>query len=180
MRVYRYDSAQTSCEGKSSRNEIATVVLLRIDNRLIHGQVALAWTPALGADCILVANDAAAHDPLRRSMLKLACPQGVKLVVKTVDDAIAALTSGVTDRYTLFIVTESIEDAHRIVSRCPGISTVNIGGCRESAQTVKRLSAAVPVTEGDVDLIRDLIAKGIEVEIRQVPSDCKVDVSELI
>lgn len=113
-------------------------------------------------------------------MLKLACPQGVKLVVKTVDDTIAALTSGVTDRYTLFIVTESIEDAHRIVSRCPGISTVNIGGCRESAQTVKRLSAAVPVTEGDVDLIRDLIAKGIEVEIRQVPSDCKVDVSELI
>lgn len=156
------------------------VVLLRIDDRLIHGQVALAWTPALGADCILVANDAAAHDALQRSMLKLACPQGVKLVVKTIDDAIAALASGVTDRYRLFIVTGSIEDAHRIVSRCPDISTVNIGGCRESARAIRRLSAAAPVTERDMDLIRDLIARGVEVEVRQVPGDQKIDVTNLI
>lgn len=113
-------------------------------------------------------------------MLKLACPQGVKLVVKTVDDAIATLMSGVTDRYTLFIVTGSIEDAHRIVSRCPDILTVNIGGCRESAQSVKRLSPVVLVTEQEINLIRDLIDRGVEVEIRQVPSDRKIYVSDLL
>ena len=79
---------------------------LRVDHRLLHGQVAFSWTSALGADCILIANDDVMKDELRKTTIKMAKPQGVKLVMKSVEDGIAAVNSGVTDKYKLFIVSQ--------------------------------------------------------------------------
>lgn len=50
------------------------ILLLRVDHRLLHGQVAFSWTQTLGADCILIANDAVAGDELRKTTMKLAKP----------------------------------------------------------------------------------------------------------
>ena len=80
------------------------ILLTRVDFRLLHGQVAVSWTSGLGADCILIANDQAANDKLRKTTMKLAKPSGVKLVIKSIEDAVQALNSGVTDKYKLFIV----------------------------------------------------------------------------
>ena len=93
------------------------IKLFRIDHRLLHGQVAFSWTKSIGADCILVADDEATTNSLKMTTLRLAKPQGVKLVVKSIDDSIKALQSGVTDKYKLFIVTGSVADAKRIC-RC--------------------------------------------------------------
>ena len=62
------------------------------------------WTQTIGADCILIANDDVPTNEIRKTTIKLAKPQGVKLVIKSIDDSIAALKSGVTDKYKLFIV----------------------------------------------------------------------------
>ena len=106
------------------------ILLLRVDHRLLHGQVAFSWTQTLGADCILIANDAVAVDDLRKTTMKLAKPQGVKLVIKDIKAAIEALNSGVTDKYKLFIVVESVEDAYKIVSNVKQIKQVNLGGIK--------------------------------------------------
>ena len=90
------------------------IKLLRVDHRLLHGQVAMAWTQSLDSDCILIANDAVVNDNIRKTTMKLAKPNGVKLVMKNIEDSIAALNAGVTDKYKLFIVVESIEDAYRL------------------------------------------------------------------
>ena len=90
------------------------IKLLRIDHRLLHGQVAFSWIKQLGTDCILLACDTLLNDKLRMSAIKMAKPSGVKVVAKTVDDAVAAIKSGVTDKYKLFIVVESVEDADRL------------------------------------------------------------------
>lgn len=87
------------------------VLMTRVDCRLLHGQTAVSWTSGLGADCILIANDSVATDDLRKTTMKLAKPAGAKLVIKNIEDSITALKSGVTDKYKLFIVVESIEDA---------------------------------------------------------------------
>ena len=85
------------------------IKLVRVDHRLLHGQVAMAWTQSLDVDCMLIANDAIMKDEIRKTTLKLAKPNGVKLVMKNIEDSITALNSGVTDKYKLFIVVESIE-----------------------------------------------------------------------
>ena len=81
---------------------------LRVDHRLLHGQVAFSWTSALGADCILIANDLVMKDEIKKMAIKMAKPQGVKLVIKSVEDGIKAINSGVTDKYKLFIIVESV------------------------------------------------------------------------
>ena len=61
---------------------------LRVDHRLLHGQVAFSWTSALNVDCILIANDSVMKDELRKTTLKMAKPNGVKLVMKNIEDSI--------------------------------------------------------------------------------------------
>lgn len=104
------------------------IKLLRVDHRLLHGQVAMTWTQELDTNCILIACDAVVKDDVRKTTLKLARPAGVKLVIKSVDDSIEALRSGVTDKYRLFIVVESIEDAYRLAKGYSEIKHINIGG----------------------------------------------------
>ena len=75
------------------------IVLCRVDHRLLHGQVAFTWTQNVGSNCILIANDAVAKDDLRMTALRVSKPNGVKLVIKSIDDSLKALNSGVTDKY---------------------------------------------------------------------------------
>lgn len=100
------------------------IKLLRVDHRLLHGQVAMAWTQSLDSDCILIANDAVVNDNIRKTTMKLAKPNGVKLVMKNIEDSIAALNAGVTDKYKLFIVVESIEDAYRLAKGYAGMHPI--------------------------------------------------------
>lgn len=55
------------------------IKLLRVDHRLLHGQVAMAWTQSLDSDCILIANDAVVNDNIRKTTMKLAKPNGVNV-----------------------------------------------------------------------------------------------------
>ena len=152
--------------------------LLRVDHRLLHGQVAMAWTQSLDSDCILIANDAVVNDNIRKTTMKLAKPNGVKLVMKNIEDSIAALNAGVTDKYKLFIVVESIEDAYRLAKGYAGIRSINLGGCKPKEDIVKTLYKTIPVTARDEEMLKELLNDGIEIEIRQVPGEQKVKVSE--
>lgn len=149
------------------------ILLLRVDHRLLHGQVAFSWTQTLGADCILIANDAVAGDELRKTTMKLAKPQGVKLVIKNIQSAIEALNSGVTDKYKLFIVVESVEDAYKIVSNVTQIKQINLGGIKPREGT-KNISKTINLLPEEEVMLKELETKGIEVEIRQLPGDNKI------
>lgn len=149
------------------------ILLTRVDHRLLHGQVAFTWTQDLGTDCILIANDDVPNNELRKTTIKLAKPQGVKLVIKNIDDSIKALQSGVTDKYKLFIVVESIKDAYKLAKAYPDIKHINLGGTK-AGEGKESISKAVNVTSDEKNLLKELIEDNIEVEIRQVPSDKKI------
>ncbi|MGL5856283.1 MAG: PTS sugar transporter subunit IIB [Cetobacterium sp.] len=149
------------------------ILLLRVDHRLLHGQVAFSWIQNLGADCILIANDSVVNDELRKTTMKLAKPQEVKLVIKNIEDSIQALKSGVTDKYKLFIVVESVEDAYKIVSEVGNIKQINLGGVK-ARENSRNISKAVNLLEEEENLLKELQSLGIEIEIRQVANDNKV------
>ncbi|WP_122646397.1 PTS sugar transporter subunit IIB [Enterococcus mediterraneensis] len=155
------------------------IILTRVDHRLLHGQVAFSWTQSLGADCILIANDDVPNNEVRKTTIKLAKPQGVKLVIKNIEDSIAALKSGVTDKYKLFIVVESVGDAYRLAEAYPQIKTINLGGTKVKEGT-RNIGKAVNVLPEEEELLKKLVDQGVEVEIRQVPNDKKVNVTEVL
>lgn len=155
------------------------IKMTRVDHRLLHGQVAFTWIRQVGADCILIANDAVAKDELRMSVLRMAKPQGVKLVMKSVDDSIKALTSGVTDKYNLFIITESIEDAWRLCQAVSAIRELNIGGVKVE-DGKRQISEAVFVSDEECARIRELDAAGVHVFVQMTPSERSDEAMKLI
>ena len=149
------------------------VKLVRVDHRLLHGQVVFIWTASIGLDCILIANDAVANDPIQKGILKLSQPTGVKLVFKSVKDSIEALNSGVTDKYNLMIITSSIDDGYELASKAEQIHSLNLGNVKLRENT-HNLSKLVHVTDEEERKLKTLAAEGIEVEIRAVPGDDKI------
>lgn len=152
---------------------------VRVDHRLVHGQVAFSWTKMLDADCILLASDNLMKDEIKMAAMKLAKPTGVKLVMKTVEDSIKALNSGVTDKYKLFIIVESVEDAYRLANGVENIHSINLGGMKAN-ENRRQIAKAVFVSEDDEKMIRELCNRGVEVNVQLVPSDAKQDVMKLL
>lgn len=155
------------------------IVLLRIDHRLLHGQVAFSWTKSISTDCILIASDAVVQDELRMTALRVSKPNGVKLVMKNIEDSLKALNSGVTDKYKLMILCENIEDASKLAFGYNKITSINLGGIKNESGK-RQISKAISVNDAEVELLKKLNEKGIELEVRMVPDDAKQNVMNLI
>lgn len=174
-----YSNKILSESANAEEDDFLMFKLLRLDERLIHGQVAFAWTNSLSADCILVANDGVAKDKLRATSLKLAAPAEVKFVVKSVEDAIKALNGHKTDKYKLFILVDNTKDALALVSAVEEVDHVNLGNMKVKEGT-KTWTPSVSVTAEDVENIKGMIEHGAEVECRAVPTDKKVMAETLL
>lgn len=147
------------------------IQLLRVDHRLLHGQVAFSWVKNLQSNCILIANDKVVNDEVYKTTLKLAKPEGCKLVIKSITDSINAINSGVTSKYDLIIIVSNIKDAYELAVNC-NLKSINLGGTKATENT-QNISKAVNVTEEEIELLDKLCEKSIEVEIRQLPLDKK-------
>lgn len=152
---------------------------VRIDHRLLHGQVAFSWSRFLDADCILLASDNLVKDELKMTAMRMAKPTGLKLVMKSIDDSIKALNSGVTDKYKLFIIVENVADVYRLANEVDMIKSINIGGMK-ARDDRRQISKAVFVSDDDIAKLKELHEKGIELEIRLVPTDTKQNLIDLI
>lgn len=155
------------------------IKLVRVDHRLLHGQVAFSWTNGVGADCILVASDMVVDSEVWKTTLRLGKPTGVKLVMKNMTDSIAALNSGITDKYKLIIVVQTIEEAKQLLDGCPQIKSLNLGNTKDGSET-KQISRQVFVTNEEERILKELIDNGVEVEIRPLVDDKKVFAKDVL
>lgn len=104
------------------------IKLLRVDDRLIHGQVAVSWTSYLGADTLVVANDKATTDKLMQMAFNMAKPPQAVLSIKSLDGAVTVVNNPKHAARTIFMVTASVEDARYLMEKCPSISNLCGGG----------------------------------------------------
>ncbi|HTD39818.1 MAG TPA: PTS sugar transporter subunit IIB [Mucilaginibacter sp.] len=155
------------------------IKLTRIDDRLLHGQVAFTWTPAVSADCLVVANDKVAKDEFMKMTLNLAKPASAKLLIKSLADTVTFLNDPRSQPLKILVLVNSVKDASVLADGVNEIQSVNFGGIR-TKEGAKLISKAVAVTEEDIAVIKEMLAKGIELEVRQVPTDKKVLIETLI
>lgn len=155
------------------------IKLIRIDDRLIHGQVAYAWTRYLDANCILVANDQIPNDDFKKMSLNLAKPPGVDLLIKSVFQAIDYLKSDLSSKKKIFVLVDCSNDALEIAKGLSDVKSINVGGIRMS-DGKKMISNSVAVDESDISNFKELISLEVELEIRQVPSEKKKLIKNLI
>lgn len=182
------DSAPVSADIAKLRQEASEKVkegphmsfgLWRIDDRLIHGQVATRWTKETGVNRIIIVNDDVVKDTTRTTMLKQAVPSGVSAHVVGIDKMMRVYNNPqyANDRVMLLFTNPS--DALELVRRGVPIQSINIGGMAyREGRTM--LDTSVSVNDKDVEAFKELDKHGIELEVRKVASDRKVPVLQLI
>ena len=155
------------------------IKLTRIDDRLVHGQVAFTWVPSLGVDCLVVANDKVAKDDFLKMTMNLAKPPSARLLILTVENAGVFLTDPKSRNLKVMLLVSSIIDASELANSLPEIHSVNFGGIRMK-EGAKLISKAIAISEEDITVINKMLEKGLELEIRQVPTDKKVMIKDLL
>ena len=153
--------------------------LWRIDDRLIHGQVATRWTKETGVNRIIVVNDQVVKDKTRSTMLKQAVPPGVTAHVVSVDKMMRVYNNPEYADDKVMLLFTNPTDALELVRRGVPVKSINIGGMAyKEGRTM--LDTSVSVDAKDVEAFKELDSKGIELEVRKVASDKKVPVLSLI
>lgn len=143
------------------------VKLMRVDYRLIHGQVAVSWTNFLGVDSIVVANDEAAGNQLTLMTMKLAKPSGVDLIVCRVDEAAETLEK--LNGKKVFLVCGNVQDAAALAEQISDIPKICLGNVK-SAAGKKKINEQIFLDEEEVGILERLNAGGLAAECQTVPS----------
>ncbi|SPW32668.1 EIIAB-Man [Edwardsiella tarda] len=156
-----------------------TIGLARIDDRLIHGQVATRWTKETGVSRIIVVSDEVAQDHVRSTLLKQVAPPGVTAHVVDIAKMIRVYNNPKYANDRVMLLFTNPTDVERLVEAGVKITSVNIGGMA-FRQGKTQVNNAVSVDETDIDAFKKLDARGIELEVRKVSNDPRLKMMDLI
>lgn len=147
---------------------------LRIDNRLIHGQVAVVWMNSIGASAIIVANDQVAADPIQKMALPLAA-RGSKVLVFTIDELIQYDKENPTE--TKFVICKFPTDALRVLEAGIEVEAVNVGNAAPVAGTdYKMVTKSIAATKEDAQVYSKIAElRGGSLRSRMVPTNEDID-----
>ncbi len=159
--------------------EHMVIALARVDDRLIHGQVATRWTKETGVKRIIVVSDEVAKDHVRSTLLKQVAPPGVTAHVVDVAKCIRVYNNPKYSGERVMLLFTNPTDVKRLVEEGVDIKSVNIGGMAyHEGKTM--VTNAVSINQEDIDAFNYLNDKNIELEVRKVSSDSKVRMMDLI
>ena len=154
--------------------------LVRIDTRLLHGQVATAWTPESKADRIIVVSDNVAKDDMRRTLIEQAAPPGVHANVVPIKKFIEVASDPRFGGTHAFLLFETPEDALEVVEAVPGlIKEINVGSMAHSTGKTM-LNSVLSADKIDVAAFEKMRDLGVSFDVRKVPNDSKGDIFALI
>ncbi len=150
------------------------IVNVRIEERLIHGQVAGIWAPSLHTQRIIVINDEAAADSLQKSSLRMAAPTSMRLSVLPVESAAKNIRSGKYGKQRLFLVFKNPTDVLRYLKAGGKLTHVNVGNMSYKEGS-KDITKSIKVLEEEIDVFESIAAMDINVTAQLVPNDPVVD-----
>jgi PTS system mannose-specific IIB component len=155
------------------------IVLVRVDDRLIHGQILESWLPSTRAQELLVANDALADDQLQKMIMESAIPFSVSLRIDRVERIASMLKSSEGSEVRQIVLVENPMDALRLIRAGVEFDLLNLGNLR-SQQSNIALSASVWVGEDGLDALLTIIDAGVDVQLQSVPFEKPVHLCEVV
>jgi PTS system mannose-specific IIB component len=147
-----------------------SIVLARIDSRLVHGQVLEAWVPYVNADCIVVANDVVAGTSFQRMVMQAAVPSSVKLIIGTLEETASILSSAELLKKRVLLLFASSDDA--LKARQLGVSfpKLNLGNMHSSAGK-DRYTCTIALDQEDIEKLQLVEDQGVTIVSQCVPAD---------
>ena len=155
------------------------IVLVRVDSRLIHGQILEAWIPFTGADSILVVNDEVATNLQRRTIMEMAIPSKIKVVFDTVDEAVKDFLNGGFEDNNILILFENVNDAKEAFDKGFVFDSLNLGNMHFCEGKVQ-VSSNLCMGNLDCKSLGAIVKKGVSIDSRSVPNEKSLEFSKLV
>ncbi len=154
------------------------ILMTRVDNRLIHGQVGVTWVNHLGANLVVVANDEVANDEVHQALMDMVLPDVIQSRYFTIQKTIDVIHKA-SPRQKIFLVVKTVQDALKLVEGGVPIDVLNIGNLHY-AEGKKQISSTVSVDEDDIRCLKRLDELGVKLDMRRVPNEKGRNIMELL
>lgn len=159
--------------------------LIRVDERMIHGQVAIKWTKLLGVNRVLVINDEASKSELLKKSLLMAAPQDVKCAVMGMQEGIDILNNPKAAELKIFVIVRTPQDAleiYRSINDSPELNLGNYGRIapRENNEPRKGYRINLYLYDSEVQVIKEILDMGIKCNYQVIPEDRAEPLERLI
>lgn len=145
------------------------LLLTRIDNRLVHGQVGVTWVNHLSANLIVVANDIVAEDTIQQNLMEMVISNSIGIRFFSIQKTIDVIQKA-NPKQKIFLVCKTPQDVARLVEGGVPIKEVNIGNMHFS-EGKNQISSTVCIDDSDIEAFRKLKDAGVKLEIRRVPDE---------
>lgn len=155
------------------------IKFVRIDHRLLHGQVVFSWTKSLGISRIIVVDDDTANDEMKKVSLNLSKPVGVTLNIFSVNDIIARMSKVEQLKDNIMIVFKGTKEALEFCQGYSNIKEINYGGIANKENS-KQYSNAIFLNQEELEDTKKLKAMGINLYMQQVPTSKREDLTSKI
>lgn len=155
-----------------------TLSLVRVDDRLIHGQVVVGWGKALGAKQLVLVDDEVSANQWERDIYRVGVPPDMSIEFLSVEQAARRVPEWATSSNRTILVLGDVAAVVRLCELAPQVKQVNLGGIHEAPGRRQRLPY-VFMTDGEAGALAALAARGVEVTARDVPTARAVPLAEL-
>ncbi|NLC05362.1 MAG: PTS sugar transporter subunit IIB [Erysipelothrix sp.] len=153
------------------------VVLARVDERLVHGQIITSWTKQLQVNVIYIIDDNIANDPFIYQVLTLSAPAGLKFEVLKVEEAVTKLKE--ESKENILLLFKSVQYPLELIEAGFVLESLNLGnlGAKPSR---KSISKNVSVSPDEIETIQKIVNTGCEVYLQMLYSEPKIDVKNVL
>jgi len=154
------------------------LLIVRIDDRLIHGQVIEGWCKTLCINHIIVSNDIVAGDEMQKALLSMAVPSHIKISVLTIRETADLFLKEDYKKERILVLASSPADVLSLIKKGVRIKELNIGGLHYIYGKVQ-VDKSISLSERDMEALREIERSGVRIEVRVLPGDPKagIDVS---
>jgi PTS system mannose-specific IIB component/fructoselysine and glucoselysine-specific PTS system IIB component len=156
-----------------------TVSLVRVDDRLIHGQVVVGWVQSLDARRIVLVDDRVRAQAWEQDIYRVGVPPGLRLDFASVDEAVAAVPEWSGARERIIVLVPDVETLVRLCRGAPAIERVNLGGLHNADGRSER-AHFIYLSDREAGLLRELATRGVTITAQAVPSSRVIALEDLI
>src|SRR3989339_648619 len=156
-----------------------SIILVRIDDRLIHGQIVEGWLKPINANHILVISDDVARDRMQQILLGMAVPIGVKFTSLSVDEGAKKINDEFFAKDRVLLLVPGPEPLLRLLRQGVKFESVNVGGMHYGPGK-KQILRTLCVDKDDIDTLMEIRSMGIELEGRVLPDDERMDITDVL
>ena len=155
-----------------------TLTLVRLDERLVHGQLIVRWGKPLDVSLIVLVDDRVRESDWEQELFRMGIPPDVELQFASVAEAIAAAPAWAASPRRTFVVTGDVDSLVRLVERAPDVRRINIGGVHQQPRRRQRLPY-VFLSDDEAAQLGRLAERGVDVSAQDVPNARPVPLAEI-